>query len=270
MTAPTDFADEVVTQALVRYLDVPGVAGEFALITLDNGHDHTRPSTFGPAGLASLDAALDDIEAHPPKVAAVAVTGKPFIFAVGADISGVPTDHRSRTGRADRPARAIGCSAGSRTVDVPTFAFVNGAVMGGGLELALHCDYRTLASSAAAIAFPEVFLGLVPGWGGTQLLPNLIGPGRRGHGDHRERAEPEQDADAEAGGRARRRRRAAGSRRLPRRVVAVGGEGARRFRHGRPARSRSDDWDGALARGRAFARGQEQRCRARRRSGRST
>src|SRR5205823_8574341 len=62
-----------------------------------------------------------------------------------------------------------------KNLDVPTFAFVNGAVLGGGLELALHCDYRTLSSSAAAIAFPECFLGLVPGWGGTQLLPNLIG-----------------------------------------------------------------------------------------------
>ncbi|HEX4222420.1 MAG TPA: 3-hydroxyacyl-CoA dehydrogenase NAD-binding domain-containing protein, partial [Pseudonocardiaceae bacterium] len=59
---------------------------------------------------------------------------------------------------------------------IPTFAFVNGAVMGGGLELALSCHYRTLISNAAAIAFPECFLGLFPGWGGTQLLPNLIGP----------------------------------------------------------------------------------------------
>ena len=50
--------------------------------------------------------------------------------------------------------------------------------MGGGLELALHCTYRTLSSDAAALAFPEVFLGLVPGWGGTYLLPNLIGAER--------------------------------------------------------------------------------------------
>ncbi len=47
--------------------------------------------------------------------------------------------------------------------------------MGGGLELALHCHYRTLSAGAAALALPEVFLGLIPGWGGTQLLPNLIG-----------------------------------------------------------------------------------------------
>ena len=47
--------------------------------------------------------------------------------------------------------------------------------MGGGLELALHCHYRTLSAGVPAIALPEVFLGLVPGWGGSQLLPNLIG-----------------------------------------------------------------------------------------------
>ena len=85
------FENEVVTAAKVRFLNLPGLSGEFALITIDNGHDHTRPSTFGPGGLASLDAALDDIAAHSPAPVAIGVTGKPFIFAVGADLSGVPT-----------------------------------------------------------------------------------------------------------------------------------------------------------------------------------
>jgi 3-hydroxyacyl-CoA dehydrogenase/enoyl-CoA hydratase/carnithine racemase len=167
------FEDEVVTQAHVRYLRVPGLAGDFALITLDNGHDHTRPSTFGPGGLAALDAALDEIAAHSPAPVAIGITGKPFIFAVGADLSGVP----SITSAAD--AREI-AETGHRVFrrlkesTVPTFAFVNGAAMGGGLEVALHCRYRTIATTAV-VAFPEVFLGLVPGWGGTQLLPNLIG-----------------------------------------------------------------------------------------------
>ena len=84
----TIFPDEVVTEAHVRYLTLPGVPGEVALITLDNGLDHTKPSSFGPAGLLSLERALDEIEAR--EVAAIAVTGKPFIFAVGADITGVP------------------------------------------------------------------------------------------------------------------------------------------------------------------------------------
>jgi enoyl-CoA hydratase/carnithine racemase len=59
---------------------------------------------------------------------------------------------------------------------VPTFAFVNGAALGGGLEIALHCHYRTLASNAAMLALPECFLGILPGWGGTQLLPRIAGP----------------------------------------------------------------------------------------------
>ncbi|MCZ2818274.1 3-hydroxyacyl-CoA dehydrogenase NAD-binding domain-containing protein [Modestobacter sp. VKM Ac-2984] len=167
------FADEVVTAAKVRYLRVPGLTGELALITLDNGHDHTRPSTFGPGGLASLDAALDEIDVHSPAPVAIAVTGKPFIFAVGADLSGVPSiasaaDAREIAETGHRVFRRL------KESTIPTFAFVNGAALGGGLELALHCHHRTIASTAVA-AFPEVFLGLVPGWGGTQLLPHLIG-----------------------------------------------------------------------------------------------
>ncbi|WNV73979.1 3-hydroxyacyl-CoA dehydrogenase NAD-binding domain-containing protein [Geodermatophilus sp. DSM 44513] len=167
------FEDEVVTTARVRYLRVPGLAGEIALITLDNGHDHTRPSTFGPAGLASLDAALDAIEAHTPAPAAIAVTGKPFVFAVGADLSGVPAITSAAQAR---EIAETGHRVFRRLKDagVPTFAFVNGAALGGGLELALHCSYRTIASTAV-VGLPEVFLGLVPGWGGTQLLPNLVG-----------------------------------------------------------------------------------------------
>jgi 3-hydroxyacyl-CoA dehydrogenase len=169
----TLFENEVVTQALVRYLRVPDLAGELALITLDNGHDHTRPSTFGPGGLASLDAALDEIAGHVPAPAAIAVTGKPFIFAVGADLSGVPS---VTDAAAAREIAETGHRVFRRLKDssIPTFAFVNGAALGGGLELALHCRHRTIASTAV-VAFPEVFLGLVPGWGGTQLLPDLIG-----------------------------------------------------------------------------------------------
>ncbi len=174
MTATPQIPDEVITTALVRYIDLPAVPAEVALITLENSHDHKRPSTFGAAGLASIDAALDDIEARTPRVAAIAITGKPFIFAVGADLSGVGQI-------TDRAAALEVGRVGHRVFrrfhdsDIPTFAFVNGAVMGGGLELALHCHYRTLSSGAAAIALPECFLGLVPGWGGTQLLPNLVG-----------------------------------------------------------------------------------------------
>ncbi|MEH1029024.1 3-hydroxyacyl-CoA dehydrogenase NAD-binding domain-containing protein [Micromonospora profundi] len=164
--------NEVVTKALLRQVTVPGLDRPAALITLDNGFDHTKPNTFGPAGLTSLDEAITAALAADP--AFIAVTGKPYIFCVGADIVGLPQ-------LADR-AQALeigrlGHRVFARLKDspVPTFAFVNGAAMGGGLELALHCHYRTLSGGAAALALPEVSLGLVPGWGGTQLLPNLIG-----------------------------------------------------------------------------------------------
>jgi len=170
--AKAAFPDEVVTHAVSRLVRVPGLDGPVALITLDNGLDHTRPSTFGPQGLVSLNAALDEAFAADP--AAIAVTGKPFIFAVGADLSGV--EQIASRDLALAIART-GHDVFRRLTDssVPTFAFVNGAVMGGGLELALSCHYRTLIGNAAAIAFTECFLGLFPGWGGTQLLPNLIG-----------------------------------------------------------------------------------------------
>ncbi|HEY4020546.1 MAG TPA: 3-hydroxyacyl-CoA dehydrogenase NAD-binding domain-containing protein [Pseudonocardiaceae bacterium] len=170
--AKAAFPDEVVTTATTRLISVPGLAKPVALVTLDNGLDHTRPSTFGPQGLISLNAALDEAFAADP--AAIAVTGKPFIFAVGADLSGV--EQVASRDLAFQIA-STGHEVFRRLTDstIPTFAFVNGAVMGGGLELALSCHYRTLISNAAAIAFPECFLGLFPGWGGTQLLPNLIG-----------------------------------------------------------------------------------------------
>ena len=66
-------------------------------------------------------------------------------------------------------------SAASTALPFPTLAAVNGAALGGGLELALHCDARTLASNVRHLGFPEVFLGLFPAWGGTQLLPRLVG-----------------------------------------------------------------------------------------------
>ncbi|MFC0863544.1 3-hydroxyacyl-CoA dehydrogenase NAD-binding domain-containing protein [Sphaerimonospora cavernae] len=167
-------ADEVVTLALVRDVELPHGAGTMALITLDNGFDHTKPNTFGPHGLLALNEALDTITAR-SDVAAVGVVGKPFIFAVGADLKGAA----ELATRAEAHAiGALGHHVFRRLgeLGVPSFAFVNGAAMGGGLEIALHCTYRTVSSGVPAIALPECFLGLVPGWGGTQLLPRLIGP----------------------------------------------------------------------------------------------
>src|SRR5207237_8537607 len=58
---------------------------------------------------------------------------------------------------------------------VATAAAIDGPCLVGGLELALHCDARTISSAVRHVAFPEVFLGIVPAWGGTQLVPRLLG-----------------------------------------------------------------------------------------------
>ena len=174
--------EEVVTHPIVQDLTVPGTgygaeAKVMALITLDNGHDHTKPNTFGLQGMTELQGVVDTLRqrAEAGEIHAVGITGKPFIFAVGADLTGVPTVTRREQALEISQAghRAFGAIA---DLPVPTFAFVNGAVMGGGLEIALACDYRTISGGVAALALPEVFLGLVPGWGGAYLLPRLIGP----------------------------------------------------------------------------------------------
>ncbi|PWV49290.1 3-hydroxyacyl-CoA dehydrogenase NAD-binding domain-containing protein [Nocardiopsis sp. L17-MgMaSL7] len=167
------FKDEVVTNAISRDVELPYGAGTAVLITLDNGHDHTKPNTFGPGGLLSLDAAIEAAKAR-TDIVAVAVTGKPFIFAVGADLTGVPAlQNREQAEAIGKLGHDVFRKLGE--LDVPTFALVNGAAMGGGVEVALHCSYRTVSSGVPAFALPEAFLGLVPGWGGTYLLPNLIG-----------------------------------------------------------------------------------------------
>ena len=173
---PEGAPEEVVTQALVRDVDLSafGAKGTLALITLDNGHDHNRPNTFGSQSLLALDAAITEATSRKP--AAIAITGKPFIFAAGADLSALSfITNREQSLAIGKLGHDVFRRLGESSI--PTFAFINGLALGGGLEVGLHCQYRTLASTAFT-ALPEVFLGLVPGWGGATILPKLIGPER--------------------------------------------------------------------------------------------
>jgi 3-hydroxyacyl-CoA dehydrogenase/enoyl-CoA hydratase/carnithine racemase len=173
---PEGAPEEVITHALVRDIDLTpfGHTGTLTLITLDNSLDHTRPNTLGPQSLASIDAAITDAVSRKP--AAIAVIGKPFIFAAGADLSGLAFLNKREQALA---IGKLGHDVFRRfdEIGIPTFAFINGLALGGGLEIGLHCKYRTLASTAFT-ALPEVFLGLIPGWGGATILPKLIGPER--------------------------------------------------------------------------------------------
>ncbi|CAM3515055.1 3-hydroxyacyl-CoA dehydrogenase NAD-binding domain-containing protein [Dermacoccus barathri] len=172
--------DEVVTHAHAQDIQLPRhdgtTSGTFVLITLDNGFDHTKPNSFGPLGLAELEAQLDTAAERAAKgeIVGLGVTGKPFIMAVGADLTGIPaiTSREQAVEIAEQGHRVFSKIA---DLDIPTFAFVNGASMGGGVEIGLYCDYRTMSADVPAYSLPECFLGLVPGWGGTYLLPNLIG-----------------------------------------------------------------------------------------------
>lgn len=173
---PESAPEEVLTNALVRDIDLSafGYKGSLALITLDNGLDHTRPNTFGPQSLSALNGAISDAIGRSP--AAIAIIGKPFIFAAGADLSALAFISKREQSLA---IGKLGHDVFRRLDEskIPTFAFINGLALGGGLEVGLHCNYRTLASTAFT-ALPEVFLGLVPGWGGATILPKLIGPER--------------------------------------------------------------------------------------------
>jgi 3-hydroxyacyl-CoA dehydrogenase/enoyl-CoA hydratase/carnithine racemase len=158
------------TRFHLTYADRP--VGRLALLTMDNGEDHNRPNTFGAEALASLAEALDELEAA-EDLKGVLLTGKPFIFAVGADLKSFAGMDLERA----REGARRGHEVFSRLQALPatTVAAINGACMGGGLEIALHCDARTLSTGAQVLAFPEVFLSILPGWGGTQLAPGIVG-----------------------------------------------------------------------------------------------
>ncbi|WP_427017258.1 3-hydroxyacyl-CoA dehydrogenase NAD-binding domain-containing protein [Pseudarthrobacter sp. P1] len=176
------FPDEVVTHSFVQDVDLPGAAGQpspgtFALVTLDNGLDHRRPTTLGPNTLVELGTVLEAQRERAARgeIVGVGVTGKPHFLVAGADLSAIKKLSNPESGI--MMAR-LGHDVFStlNELGVPSFVFINGLALGGGLEVALNANYRTVSTGAGALGLPETFLGLVPGWGGVYLLPRLIGP----------------------------------------------------------------------------------------------
>ncbi len=140
-----------------------------AVVTLD----HPKVNALSAAVLKELRAVADGLAADPP--GAVVVTGGERIFAAGADITGF-------VGLGSSGARALGVDiqgAMDAVAAIPrmVIAAVAGYALGGGCELALACDLR-IASEKAVFGQPEITLGVLPGAGGTQRLPRLIGPAR--------------------------------------------------------------------------------------------
>lgn len=108
-------------------------------------------------------------------VRAVVVYGGPKVFAAGADVK-----EMSEMSYAEMAARSTGLQSAFTAVariPKPTIAAVTGYALGGGCELALCCDFR-VAGDNARLGQPEILLGIIPGAGGTQRLPRLVGPAK--------------------------------------------------------------------------------------------
>jgi len=163
---------KIVTQFYAHFYD--SRVGKIVLLTMDNGEDYKKPTTFDEEALNSLNKALDLIQRE-ADVRGLLLTGKPFIFAAGADLTQIPFINTFEQGKA---IGQLGHATFKRIMDLPypTVAAINGAALGGGLEISLYCDYRTVSKGVTAMAFPECFLGLIPGWGGSTLAPRLLGP----------------------------------------------------------------------------------------------
>ncbi len=176
------FPKETVTHSYVQDIQLPAAHGQpspgvFALITLDNGLDHAKPTTLGPNTLIELGIVAEGLQERAARgeIVGVGVTGKPYYLVAGADLSAVKAlenrDHGLLMAQLGHKVYATLANLG-----VPSFAFINGVALGGGLEIALQSTYRTVSTGAGALALPEAFIGLVPGWGGVYILPRLIGP----------------------------------------------------------------------------------------------
>lgn len=131
--------------------------------------------TLTQARIAALEAVLDRLETEVTLRGVVVTGARPAMFAAGADIHAIAaiTDPAVGEAAAKRGRTAFDRFASLR---VPVVAAIEGPCLGGGLELALACDMRVASDSASTkLGLPEVKLGIVPGFGGTQRLPRLIG-----------------------------------------------------------------------------------------------
>jgi enoyl-CoA hydratase/carnithine racemase len=148
------------------------VEDRIAIITLD----HPPVNAFNAQTVQDLSAALDmALEDKAVKVVIITGAGR-LAFVAGADISEIneiqDADHAMKLARAGQEVfNKI------EKAKKPVIAAINGVCLGGGLELAMACHLR-VAGDRARIGQPEINLGIIPGWGGTQRLPRIVGPSK--------------------------------------------------------------------------------------------
>ncbi len=137
--------------------------------------DHPPANARSRAVLAGLRSALRELEGDPGVGAAVVTGAGDRFFVAGADIGEFVAD--GPDGTREKIADGQRLTLEMERSRLPLVAAVNGYALGGGLELAMACDLR-LAAAGAKLGQPEILLGIIPGWGGTQRLPRLVGRGR--------------------------------------------------------------------------------------------
>ena len=146
--------------------------GHVAVVTLDNPPVNALSARL----LEELEAELDRLDADGGTRVIVITGGGERAFVAGADIKEFPALRESAS--ADGSPRGIQrVGARMEAMRTPTIAAIRGFCLGGGLELAMACDLR-VAAEDAQLGQPEIKLGLIPGGGGTQRLPRLVGRGR--------------------------------------------------------------------------------------------
>ena len=133
--------------------------------------NHPPVNALGTRLLADLDRRIGELAAD-PKVRAVVLTGEGQYFSAGADVKEMATLDLASAPEIARKGLAI--YGRLAALPAPVIAAINGLALGGGLELALACDLR-IAGESAKLGAPEVTLGLIPAYGGTQRLPRLVG-----------------------------------------------------------------------------------------------
>lgn len=136
----------------------------------------SKANTLGQAVQSDLEAALDDLARRTDVAGLLFVSGKPGMFIAGADLKELGAASDEATNRR-LVKRGLAIVARFERLPYPTVALIDGACVGGGLELALGFDYRLAGSHPKVeIGLPETKIGLIPGWGGTQRLARVIGP----------------------------------------------------------------------------------------------
>lgn len=150
-------------------------ASLLGIVTFDQ--PGSRANTLGQRVLTEWETLLEQLEKRTDLVGLVLRSGKPGMFIAGADLKELGA------ASGDSPEARKLIERGLRIIDriealpYPTVAAIDGACLGGGLEVALGFDYRLAGSHPKAeLGFPEVKVGLIPGWGGTQRLTRLVGP----------------------------------------------------------------------------------------------